>query len=157
MKLAIAVERYIDLKKQRGYLFHVGEKSLQTFARRLGDADLSHLTTDLISAYLDETDSACIHWQAKYGILYHFLSYWSDRGAMPELAMPAKRPKVRSTFVPYIFSRYQLRELLKATKHCQDRRDWIDVRTMRTLILLLYGTGAGTKEILELRFSDSNL
>ena len=28
---------------------------------------------------------------------------------------------------------------------------------MRTLILLLYGTGAGTKEILELRFSDINL
>ena len=71
--------------------------------------------------------------------------------------MPAKKPKVHPTFVPYIFSRYQLRALLKATRRCQHNNHSIEYQTMRTLILLLYSTGALTKEIMCLRAGDVNL
>ena len=76
---------------------------------------------------------------------------------MQRLTMPDRKPKPRPTFVPYIFSRHQLRELLRTTRKCQDRRGFIDVQTMRTFILLIYGTGAFCGEILRLGFNDVDL
>ncbi len=157
MKLAIAVERYVEQKRLSGYVFRGGEKLLLAFTSRLGDADLNNLTTEHVRAYLDQTDRARIHWQDKYGVLANFLGYWTDLGAMPELALPPKRQKMRSTFVPYVFTRYHLRELLRAARRTHDCRDYIDIETMRALILFLYGTGARTEEILRLGFNEVSI
>lgn len=157
MKLNIAVERYVAVRRQNGHAFRRGEKLLLAFSNRLGDTNLYNLTTEHVRAYLDQTDRSRIYWQDKYGIVANFLDYWTDLGAMPELALPAKRQKMRSALVPYIFTRYQLRDLLRAARRAHDCRDYIDIETMRTLILFLYGTGAGAVEILQLGLKDVDL
>lgn len=157
MKVAQAAARYIELKQQNGYAFSNGQKLLRALCRRIGDMELSNITTDHISSYLNETDYRRIHWRAKYGILFHFFAYWLDRGGMAKLTMPLAKPKVRSNFIPYIFSRHQLHELLRVVAQCQNCRDHIDAQTMRVLVLLLYGTGSRTEEILGLRLNDVNL
>jgi hypothetical protein len=111
MKVATAIESYVESKRRSGYVFEGGQKSLETFSSRVGDIDLCHVTTALVSAYLDESDCARVHWHMKYRILLQFFTYWSDRDAMQRLTKPKPRP----TFVPYIFSRHQLRELLRTT------------------------------------------
>lgn len=70
--------------------------------------------------------------------------------------MPPVRPMVRQTFVPYIYSREEIRVLLRTTATSQaDRRCLIASRTLHTLLLFLYGAGATRSE--ELTVSDVNI
>jgi integrase len=157
MNLAIAVERYLDHKEQQGFAFEGGRGCLTAFLRRAGDAELAQVNTRQVLTYLDESDALGVQWRTKYQILYRFFNYWSDRGVIPELAMPPSKPKVRQTFVHYIYTRSQLHELSKATRRYEPRLGVIDRQTMRTLILLLYGTGAFVGEILSLKCCDIDL
>ena len=62
---------------------------------------------------------------------------------MPALPMPPPRPPVVTTFVPYIYSRTEIRLLLSTVRSSQERNACkIDARTLRTFLLFLYGTGA---------------
>jgi integrase/recombinase XerD len=69
--------------------------------------------------------------------------------------MPPRRPVIQQTFVPYTFSREDIRKLLRATR--QPPCKWpssLAPQTMRTLVLLLYATGALVGEILGLTSDD---
>jgi integrase len=72
--------------------------------------------------------------------------------------MPPPKPPERQTFVPYVYSRAELRALLKAVAQDQHKRDRaLDRQTLRTMILLLYGTGARMGEIINLLHDDVDL
>ena len=75
MKVTTAIESYVEQKRRSGYVFEGGQKSLEGFSSRIGDIDLCHVTTALVSAYLDESDCARVHWQMKYRILLQFFTY----------------------------------------------------------------------------------
>jgi len=157
MKVTTAVQSYVEHKRRSGYVFEGGKKTLEGFSSRVGDIDLCHVTTPLVSSYLEESESARVHRQIKYRILLQFFLHWSDRDVIPRLAMPAAKRAPRSTFVPYIFNRLQLRMLISSAKRCHDVRDGIDTQTIRTFILFLYGTGASSGEILCLEHKDIDL
>jgi site-specific recombinase XerD len=65
--------------------------------------------------------------------------------------MPPAAPKVPKTFVPYIYSRAEIRKLLDATSLSQQKY-WcaMSAQTFRTLLLFLYGTGLRLGEALRL-------
>lgn len=69
---------------------------------------------------------------------------------MPVLRLPPLRQKLQQTFVPYTFTRSQLRALVRATKQDDNPRSNMDPQATRVLILLLYGTGALLGEIVQL-------
>jgi integrase/recombinase XerD len=71
--------------------------------------------------------------------------------------MPPARPRVRQTFVPYVYTRAELHALLQATKQNDSPRRRIDRQTLRAFILVLYGTGARAGEILGLKSADVDL
>jgi len=76
-------------------------------------------------------------------VLRHFFLFWVARNAMHALPMPSPRPPVATTFVPYIYSRTEIRLLLSSVRSSQEKSGCkIDARTLRTLLLFLYGTGA---------------
>jgi integrase/recombinase XerD len=72
--------------------------------------------------------------------------------------LPLRRPPVKSSFLPYIYSRAEIHRLLsmirigQKSSHCK-----IDIRTVRMLILFLYRTGALLSEALTLRREDLDL
>jgi integrase/recombinase XerD len=68
------------------------------------------------------------------------------------------RPPCSQQFVPYIYSRSELRLLLRATRSSQKQpARKIESRTLRTLLVFLYGTGAQTGEALNLQNMSVNL
>jgi integrase len=72
--------------------------------------------------------------------------------------MPPVRSPCPHTFVPYVYSRAELRLLLKGTRFSQKRDACkIGSQTLRMLLLFLYGTGALTGETLRLRREDVDL
>ncbi len=84
-------------------------------------------------------------------MLNHFFEFWAARGELQALPMPPLRPRCPQSSSPYIYSRRELRLLLRATRSSQKRVECkIDPRTLRTLLLFLYATGARTGEALNL-------
>lgn len=155
MKLSEAIDGYIRYKRSSGVIFGWGVRILQLFRNKVGDIPLDLITVpnvlDFTNAPFKSAHTSRIEW----GLLEHFFDYWSVRGKMPFLLLPPPRAtERRQVFIPYIYTRFQIRSLLNATKVCQRRAQSLDALTFRTFLLTLYATGARFTEILNLRFED---
>ena len=76
---------------------------------------------------------------------------------MPFLPFPPPKPRVRQRFLPYIYSRNELKILFRAVDFGRETHIAIDRVTMRALMLFLYGTGALLSEAMSLTIEDVNL
>ena len=97
-------------------------------------------------------------WSGKRGTLRAFFDYWTARGRLKSSPLPPSAPKITPSFVPYIYSRSDLRSLLDAVPRCQRKSACVmSEATFRTLLLFLYGTGMRLGEALRLRVMDLDL
>ena len=97
-------------------------------------------------------------WRGKYGTLKLFFAYWGLRGRLRQSPVPLTAPKPPQDFIPYIYSRTELRRLLKALPQCQrPSACLITAVTFRALLLVLYGTGMRLGEALRLCVADVDL
>jgi integrase/recombinase XerD len=164
MRISDGVEQYVTFKHENGYIFRSGQVMLAAFSRHIGEAQLKQIKTYQVLTFLDQPTTSVTTWRLKHQALCRFFNYWSARGAMPELLMPPQKPFQRKTpFVPYIFTRLQLRCLFKAARYNQrllrDPKSHrsAEYQTLRMLVLLLYGTGARIGELLQLTLGDVDL
>jgi integrase/recombinase XerD len=158
MKLSEGIERYVACKRQGGLLYTATESGLTYFKRKVGDVELNEVTSDDVLIYLSGPRTSPISWRRKHQQMSQFFSFCSDRGHLTTSPMPPPHPMVRQIFVPYIYSREEIRVLLRTTTKSQaDRRCLIASQTLRTLLLFLYGTGATRSETLELTVADVNI
>jgi integrase/recombinase XerD len=157
MRLSDGVELYVAQRRSTGIEYTKGAEKLLAFSRLMGDIDLAQVRTHNVVTYLDSPKTGAITRQAKYQMLERFFKFWSIRGDMPELLMPPAKAKIRQTFVPYVFSRAELRSLLKATIQNDSPIRRMDRQTLRTFILVLYATGTFVGELLNLTCGDVDL
>ena len=157
MKLSDAVHLYIQRKRDAGMRFHSPTNILRSFLRHCGDIDLRRITTQQVTAFLGGSGSMPSGWNGKLGTLRTFFDYWTARGRLKTSPLPSAR-KVTQCFVPYIYTRSDLRLLLDAVPHCQRRAACVmSEGTFRTLLLFLYATGMRLGEALRLRLADVDL
>jgi integrase/recombinase XerD len=154
MKLHESLDTYIQLKRANGAAFENGARSLRSFFNHTGDLALTTIRERHVTTFLDGPFTQTAAWRAKYFLLRGFFLYWIARKEIPALPMPKIRPAVRQTFVPYIYSRGELRCLLSALRATQKPSCKIEAKTFRVLLLFLYGTGALVGEALRLRRND---
>ena len=157
MKLSEGIERYVAQKREAGLLFDHGEDLFHGFYKRVGDVQLSQLTARDVLKFLDEPLTSTVTWRGKHQLLAQFFAFWSCRKMASEFLMSPQRLPVRQTFVPHISTRAEVRALLKATTHVQKRNSLIDAQTLRAFLILLYGTGSMSGEIIALRCDDVDL
>ena len=158
MKLSHAVDLYIQRKRDAGMRFNSPRSRLRSFLRRCGDIDLRHINVQQVTAFLDGSGSMPSGWSGKRGTLRSFFDYWTARGRLKSSPLPPSAPKVTQSFVPYIYSRSDLRSLLDAVPRCQRKSACVmSGATFRTLLLFLYGTGMRLGEALRLRLMDVDL
>lgn len=111
-----------------------------------------------VAAFLNGPLTSPMSWYKKYCFLRGFFRYWKARNEIPCLPLPPARRSPVQTFVPYVYSRTELRRLLVAAGKVQRQFNCvIDPRTFRTLLLFLYGTGAMIGEAIALKQSDVDL
>jgi integrase len=158
MRLSEAIEIYVERRRAEGFLLVTGTVSLHAFCKSVGDLPLVDIAAQDILHFLDGPRTSTGTWRSKYSLLRRFCEYWSLRGAMQLLLLPPPRPPAIQTFVPFIYTRSQIRLLLHATRMCQERGICvIDADTLRTFLLTLYATGALVSEILNLRVDDLSI
>ena len=163
MTLDGAVQTYIDGKHARGVLFAEAAKVLRSFSKKIGDVPLDTITPAHILDFLNGPRPSYGTWCVKFSLLKFFFEYWAARGLVDRSPMPPRiRPPLalRQSFVPYVYTRNQLRLLFRATSAWQNssrqniKTGRMDSRTFRVFLLTLYATGMRTGEALTLLRED---
>jgi integrase len=154
MNLSDGIREYVSRKHANGFAFQHGEFYLLQFCRRLGDLPLSGVNALDVIQYLDSAVTCNTTWRLKYQIFNRFFEYWEYRGTMPRLVLPSPRPHVNQSFVPYIYSREELRTIFRGAGQTLPTIRRVSPQTLRTSLMLLYATGALTGEVVALRLGD---
>jgi site-specific recombinase XerD len=157
MKLQDGVRIFADGKRAGGAVYAKGFQCLSSFCRYVGNLELSTIRERHVASFLDSSHTSTVSWLKKYNVLRDFFIFWMARNAVDRLPMPPARPMVASTFVPYIYSRTQIRLLLASIRASQKLEACqIDAPTLRAFLLFLYGTGALLSEACGLLREDVN-
>jgi site-specific recombinase XerD len=156
MTLSQAVRLYIERKQAAGMRFTGPANTLHSFLRCCGDIDLHRIQAGRVVTFLGGSSVMPNTWNSKLGTLRAFLDYWVARGRLKSSTLPRLARKTAPSFVPYIYSKSDLRALIQAIP--RRRIDCVmSGATFRTLLLFLYGTGVRLGEALRLRLMDVNL
>jgi integrase/recombinase XerD len=158
MNLDAAVDIYVSHRRAMGQKCEGPAVALRAFCRRYGNKPLQGITPSDVKQFLDVPQTGPAAWRRKHGVLGDFFSYWQCRGKLNAIPMPPAAPRYTQTFVPYIYSRQELRLLLGAVPHCQRNGECrLSAATLRIVLLLLYGTGMRIGEAIRLRLADVDL
>lgn len=158
MTLIEAVNIYVERKKAEGLSYLRSEKNLLSLSHHVGRSSLERVTARQVAAFLDGPNTSPFTWEKKYGLLRSFFDFWLARGEIEVLPLPVKRRTGHRAFIPYIYTHSDIKALLKATRTSQKNLSCrIDARTLRTLLIFLYGTGALVGEAIRLQIGDVDL
>ncbi|MCY0858716.1 tyrosine-type recombinase/integrase [Cupriavidus sp. D39] len=155
MKLPEAVVAYVAYKQSLGMRFATEARTLKSFYRTLGDIDMREIDADRVYAFLAGKGPITAFWHRKLSALRGFYRFAIARGYTTSSPLPLTVPKEPRTFVPYIYSREEMKRLLAAT--ADRERCNLSSLTCRTLLLLLYGTGLRIGEAVGLNLADVDL
>jgi len=153
MILREVLTEYISWKRELGSLFESGAGRLRSFEKHIGHVDLKDISKLQIRTFLDGPQISSVTWRDRYFLLYRFFEYCYARRYIALIPMPENRPASVGSFVPHIYSRDEVRRLLKAVFITQEGHN-IAAETLSALILFLYCTGAKVSEALRLRRRD---
>jgi integrase/recombinase XerD len=154
MELSTAVEEYVRRKRKMGRRYVNNAKELEMFARRHPRVSLSNITVSDTAKYLNEGKLQRQSWIGRYSRLRAFFKYWYAKREIGAVPMPPPRRGRKRFFSPYIFTRHDMKRILRAASVQQHRYGVIDPQTNRVLLMLLYATGIGSGEALALKFKD---
>ena len=157
MKLSQAVREYVDYKQALGMRFHTEAVILQGLCRTLGDETaLLDITEDQIHAYLHRKGPLTRFRQRKLEVLTGFNRFAIGREYTLSLPLPPLPPPKLPSFIPYIFTREELRHLRAGVPHhCRGKQ--LQPHTLRVVLLLLYGAGLRISELVSLTLADVDL
>jgi integrase/recombinase XerD len=120
MKLAEAIELQIARKQSAGCRYRDASCTLRAFSRSAGDLPLREVTPAAVKLFINGGLSANVQRKRHY-LLRLFYEYWLARGEVLSSPMPTVVPKVPKTFIPYIYTRSEIRKLLDATSLSQQK------------------------------------
>ncbi len=160
MKLHELVTRYVAYRRSLGERFRTAAAFLQSLCRQVGeDTRVADITTTQIDAFLMGKAELTSSWYERYCALRGLYKYAISRGHVSTAPLPAVIPKRPPAFVPYVYTRDELRRLLNATTTYQRYLvgNVIEADTMRMVLLLLYGAGLRCREAIGLNVQDVDL
>jgi len=157
MELKRAVEEYVLRKRLMGRRYENNAKELHMFVRSNPGLALSEVRPNHVSKFLNRGRLVRQTWIGRYSRLRAFFLYWMAKHEIDRLPMPRPRRQTKRMFSPYIFSRSDIRKMLRNAEIQNRKLSMVRPETFRKLIILLYGTGIGSGEALALRVKDLDL
>ena len=154
MRLFSVVESYIAHKRSLGMLFNSEAVRLRAYVKAMGDVDIRRVRPAAVRQFLYGVGPVTAYWFSKYHSLNSFYRYAIAHHHVSESPLPLTKPQEPARFEPYIYTNQDMQRLIDAADS-RHRFVWIlDPHTVRTLLLLLYGTGLRISEALRLNLDD---
>ena len=150
MRLEQGTNLYVERKQASGISFATGYKIYRAFCRKVGNLTLSEINVHHVLQFLDRPATSAWTFRRRHSLLRRFFEYWAARGEMTDLTMPPNRPPQRSSFLPYIYTKEEIRSLLRSAPLPITPNDKIHHKTLRAALLTLYATGATSGEVTRL-------
>ncbi|NTU62882.1 MAG: tyrosine-type recombinase/integrase [Chloroflexi bacterium] len=157
MRLHDLVEAYIAYKRSLGLRYRSQVAVLRAYGRAMGDVTIEEVRPESVVAFIRGTGPVTARWMEHYRVLGGLYRYAISRGLATFSPMPANAPNPSPSFIPYIYTVDELKRLLAATDTLQTSLSPLLSLTMRSLLLLLYGTGMRIGEALSLTLQDVDL
>ena len=133
MKLASAIEEFIQYKRALGNLYIGPANILKAFLRKTGDLDMDALTSGHCEAFLPVKGGRVTNfWFQQYAALDRFFRYATDQGYMWHRVLPTSMPDRPPRFIPYIYSPEDIHRLLGVPDSHYSRSCPLSPDTMRT-------------------------
>jgi integrase/recombinase XerD len=157
MNLQRLIEQYISFQRSLGSAFTGAAWSLRAFGRACGPrASVASVRVRHVEAFLGKARPVTRTWFDKLSYLRCFFRYAQSRGHITTLPLPVIMPKHPPAFVPYIYTREEIRRILQAIES-HPRGVTLEPTTIRTMILLYYGAGLRLREATNLIRTDVDL
>lgn len=158
MKFHDLIEQYIAYRRSLGEKFLTNGIILRAFCRHAGVGVAANtISLRETTRFLYGNGPVTSAWHIRHGVLKGFFRYAVTRGYMANTPLTETLPQRPPPFVPYIYTRDEMRRLLAATASYQHNRSCMEPETMRLLILLLYATGLRVHEAIALNRSQVDL
>ena len=158
MKINDLIISYIEYRQSLGEKFRTNSTYLKAFSRAVGlHKEVKAVSSEEISCFLYGTGPVTSAWFAKYTALAGFYQYAVSRGFLDRSPMPEDMPKRPPAFLPYIYTRNELKLLFDTALTYQKNRSHIQPSMIRMLLLILYSTGLRLNEALSLTMKNINL
>ena len=138
-------------------IHHGCERLLRAFGRARGPrASVASVRVRHVDAFLGKARPVTRTWFTKLSCLRCFFRYAVSRGHITTAPLPTVMPKRPPAFVPYIYTREELRRLLQVVES-HPRSTALEPATIRTMILVYYGAGLRLREAINLTRADVDL
>lgn len=154
MILSQAVEQYILHKRSLGMGFHSEAVRLRAFVQAIGDCEMNLIEPAPVLRFVEGNGPLTTFWFSKYHTLKAFYRYALARDYCASCPLPLSVPQKPETFQPYIYTNQDMEQLIDAADSRHRYRWLLEPHTIRTLLLLLYGTGLRISEALRLTLAD---
>jgi site-specific recombinase XerD len=155
MKLYKLINQYVTYRRSLGEKFQTNDLMLRAFCRAVGKhSTIKNVSSRQVKAFIQGSGPVTSAWHIRFNAVKGFYTYAVGRNYVTIVPLPKTIPRRPPAFIPYIYSYDELRKLLEATKSYQRNRSTTDPRAIRTILLLLYGTGLRGREALDLNCSD---
>lgn len=158
MKTSAAIEEYVTYRRALGFAIRCEAYRLDAFRRHVGDAELDAIQADEVRGFLEgKLKTVSTVWYDKYNALAGFFKYACSRRYMSRSLLPTVLPKRPGRKNAFLYSIEQVRNILRVPDTAYHPNRLIEPRTMRAIVVVLYGTGLRPGEALRLARSDVDL
>jgi integrase/recombinase XerD len=157
VKIADAVHEFILYKQSLGMTYKNRALKLTAFARLAGPIEIDSISPETVRRFLDDGRPVTAEWVNKFSTLKMFFRFALSRGYATRNPLPLSQPKNPRQFRPYLYSMEEVQKMIRVVED-RHRGNWhLEPYTIRTLILLLYGTGLRIGEAIRLQHRDVDL
>lgn len=158
MNIRQLAEKYITYRQSLGEKFKTNSGILFAFTRAVGiEKNPSDICKPEVANFLAGSGPITHSWFVRYNALQGFYRYAISRGFIESSTLPIVLPKKPPSFIPYIYSSSELKEIISATSFYQRNKSCMEPVSVRTFILTMYGAALRTSEAIALNVSDVDL